>query len=334
MKMITITARDALEPRAFSPVMQSALRELGELTVITRADLWSEDDICAKIREHDVLLTAWGSLPTPAAIAEDRGNLQYICNITGSLRPYVAECHVRAGIPVTNWGDTPAQTVAEGAMALLLAVCKNFKAQTAQVSAGGWGHFGLPLTTLRKLRIGIYGMGVIGCKFVEMLAPFKPIVKAFDPFVANMPEGVTRVDTLEALFDDIDCFVVHAGLTTETEGSITAELLAKLPDDAIVINTARGGLFDQPALMRELENGRLRAGIDVLTGTDSLPLNHPGRNWPNVVWTCHVVSGATWPEYIDELADFQEVAIDNLQRYQKGEPLRFLMDLTRFLRST
>nr|MDD6336494.1 NAD(P)-dependent oxidoreductase [bacterium] len=333
MKLLHIARGASVEPRLLPPVMQAELEKLGELTILTYGNRMSEQERAEHIRSCDVLLTGWWSAIIPDDIARDPGRLRYILNISGSVQPWIKACHIEAGIPVTNWGDAPAQTVAEGAMALLLACMKNLRKMGKLVEAGYWTP-SLPMTSLFGLRVGIYGMGVIGRKFVDMLRPFGPIITAFDPYAADWPEGVTRVDSLDALFANADAIVLHAALTEETRHSVTARHLAMLPDDGIIINTARGGIIDQEALLSELYTGRLRAGIDVLDGSDALPENHPARQWPNLFLTCHEVSGDTWPDNTDRLQNFHQYALDNLRRFIAGQPLRFVMDITRYNRST
>jgi len=338
MKMLHIAGGFAPEGRMLNQLMLDELERLGELTIVTRGDRMSMDERAALIRGCDVLLTGWGAAMTPDIIANDRGSLKYICNITGTVRHCIGPAVVAAGIPVTNWGDTIAPGVAEGAVALLFAVMKNIRPLCRLVEAGLWGTNRLPMTSLNKLRVGIYGLGVIGRQFVEYIEPFKPIIKGYDPYVgdAAWPRGVERAGSLDALFTGIDALVLHAGLSDETRGTVTAELLAKLPDNGIVINTARGGIIDQAALMAELAKGRLRAGLDVLDSPeagDMLLLNDPARNYPNLVLSCHNIYGSEWPRRI-ELTNWQEAALDNLRRFKNGEPLIYLMDSLRYERST
>jgi phosphoglycerate dehydrogenase-like enzyme len=189
--------------------------------------------------------------------------------------------------------------------------------------------------SLNRLRVGIYGLGVIGRRFVEMIRPFGAELTIFDPYLAEMPEGCSRATSLDELFAGSQAIVIHAALTDETRGSVTADLLARLPRHGVVINTARGGIVDQPALFAELKSGRLRAGLDVLE-PDGLPEEHEARAWPNLILTAHRVDHG-WPDFNEpptELNEMQETCIDNLRRFFGGEPLRFTFDRARYLRST
>jgi phosphoglycerate dehydrogenase-like enzyme len=247
---------------------------------------------------------------------------------------------VQSNIVTTNWGNAPSFAVAEGAFALLMAMLKNLRGHIVEKQAGHWSELPAGAASrngsLRNLNIGIYGLGYIGRTFCDMLRPFRPIVRAYDPFVEDWPADIARADSLEALFAGAHAVVIHAGLTDQTKGSVTAPLLKLLPDHAILINTARGDIVDQEALFAELSTGRLRAGLDVLTGDDKLPLDHPARHWPNVILTAHQVSGARWPHNPQDpnapLSIHHEICLDNLRRFAAGEPLRFPIDETRYSR--
>lgn len=317
--------------------LAEALREFGTLRIVEQGRDLDDAQALALMREADVLLTMWGARPIPAALAVDPGRVRYILHLTGTCREYVPIEIIRGSIPVTNWGDAPARVVAEGAAALMLAVLKDLRPRTQQIASGQWGSgrkWQLASGTLRGLKIGLYGCGVIGRKFVELLTPFEPEWSVYDPFATDLPQGCHRVQSLEQLFSQSEAVAVWAGLTEQTRGSVTAELLARLPEHGIVINAARGGIIQQEALFAELRSGRLRAGLDVLDNGDSLPPDHEARSWPNLLLTCHDIAAAAWPPRPRQLSDADRVALDNLQRFVSGEPLRFRMDERRYLLST
>lgn len=288
------------------------------------------------IRRYDVLLTMWASAPVPDELAQNPGNLKYICNITGSMRGWISSQIIESPhLVVTNWGDAPAFGIAEGAFALLMSMMKNIplhirSVQSNNAHAPDDGR----QTTLYNRRVGIYGLGVIGRKFVEFLKPFQPVIYAYDPYISDIPEGVTMVDSLDALFEISQIVVVHAGLSEETKGSVTKELLAKLPDGAIIINTARGLIIDWEALRQELLSGRLRGGLD-MTGPWDLPeVGDPVRQLDNAVFTGHHSGFGDWQRDPDELDITARNCLDNLERFSKGEPLKFIMTPERYMRSS
>jgi phosphoglycerate dehydrogenase-like enzyme len=226
--------------------------------------------------------------------------------------------------------------VAEGALTLTLACVKGLR-ERIQLSRGGrWGpEEGFYSGLMEGLNLGVYGYGYIGQRYVEMLQPFNATVRIYDPYVAEIPEWCLGVGSLDELFSLSEVVAIHAGLTEETRGSVTAELLAKLPQFGALINTARGAIVDQAALFSELESGRLRAGLDVLD-PDFLPPDHPAHQWDNLILTAHDLSkyrprGGFPPRH---LIAMHRVCLENLRRYLAGESLRFVMNRERYLLST
>lgn len=311
-----------------------ALMNIGELSIVRNGHELTEEARAELIRAHDVLLTIWGSSPVPEQIARNPGRLSYICNISGGIRGWIPLSIIEAGIPVTNWGDAIAADVAEAAFTLLLASLKELLPQQLAVRSGGWHRHNRRVGMMYGLSIGIYGMGVIGRKFVDYLRPFECHIHYYDPYLSSTEnlEGCKRHDHLAELAAHCDVLVIHAGLTEETRNSVNAEVLSHLADGSIVINTARGDIIDQDALFAELQAGRLRAGLDVLAGDDRLAEDHPARLWPNVLFTAHDLFHATWN--VPPLQRYEQVCLDNLHRFQEGKPLLFTFDRDRYLRST
>lgn len=334
-KLLHIASRKPNE-RVWVPDFLAALERIGDLALVEDGDDLTDAACAELIRQCDVLITCWQSLPVPRSLAEDRGRLRYICNVTGSVRQSVPIELVEAGIPLTNWGDAPAGRLAEGAMTLLLAAVKNLRLRIETASAGGGALPGDAFSgTLEGMQVGVYGCGAIGRRFVEMLRPFEPVIRVYDPYVDGLPPGCLRSDSLPELFRESQAIVIHAGLSDETGGSVTAELLAMLPDNGIVINTARGAIIDQTALFSELESGRLLAGLDVLH-PDKLAADHPARKWPNLILTSHNI-GKAFAEGTVRPRGLQKMhrrCLENLERFFAGEPLEFAMDRDRYLRST
>ncbi|MEX0774958.1 MAG: NAD(P)-dependent oxidoreductase [Phycisphaeraceae bacterium] len=333
--LLTITAGKAMRRMWFPAFIQALEKEFGKLTIVEDGQGMSDDERAGLIRQCRILLTGWGTAAVPASLAHDRGRLEYICNVTGTLRSWIPVEIIEAGIPVTNWGDLPAAPLAEGAMALFLTVAKNMRWRIEAVAGGAnkppqtlYNHM------LKDMQVGVYGCGVAGRRFIELLRPWGCIIQVYDPYVTQLPEGCRRIDTLDELFAISQAVIIHAGLSPETEKSVTAARLAKLPDYGLVINTARGDIIDQAALFAELEKGRLWAGLDVLAVPENLPPDHPARRWPNLVWTCHDLMVKRMPGSEDQIDDMQLICLDNLRRHASGQPLRFTMDRDRYLRST
>ena len=333
MKKLLHIANRKTEKRVWIPVFIQALKEMGDLTIVEDGEQLSDEECTQRIRQCNILITSWAARPVPESIAADRGELEYICHVTGTVRQFIPIKLVEAGIPLTNWGDVPADGIAEGAMVLLLAMIKNLRHRIEVIQNDGWRPAGDYFSgTLKELNVGIYGFGVIGKRFLQLLRPFGSIIRIFDPYIDDIPEDCIRVSSMEELFGQSEAIVVHAGLSDETRGSVTAELLAMLPDNGIVINTARGGIIDQDALFAELEKGRLLACLDVLE-PDRLPEGHPAKKWPNAIFTAHSIE-KSHSEYGNVLRPMHQVCLENIKRHIAGESLEFIMDKIRYQRST
>ncbi len=319
-----------------SPLAE-ALRKLGALEIIERGRDRSNAEVMRLMQSADILLTHWAGCPIPKELADDPGNLRYIVNLGGTCKATIPIEIIRAGIPVTNWGDTPAGPVAEGAMALLMAVMKDLRPRVDNLSIGdmrGLKPMGLTAGTLYGTKVGLYGCGVIGNRFVKIIEPFGPEISVYDPYASDLPDHVKQVSSLDALFETSEIIVVWAGWSEETEGTVNAERLAMLPDKGIIINAARGEIIDQDALFAELKSGRLRAGLDVLVGDKYPPPGHDAYTWPNLLITCHNINASHWPDRPHHLTYGDKIALDNVQRFLAGDALRFVMDEARYLRSS
>ena len=338
MKILALYATENAQQGAYgshSPLMKEIHRLYDCDEVLLPKDC-PEMEYANIIRNYDVLLTKWHSPHIPTELAKDPGKLRYICNITGELSQWIDKEIIESPrIIVTNWGDAMAFSVAEGAFALLMSVLKDIPLHIKNARENQ--PYGLTSPTQGSLfgrRVGIYGMGVIAKKFVDFLRPFAPEIYAFDPFAKDIPDDVVMVDSLEALFGSSQILVIHAALTKATKKSVTKELLAMLPDGGILINTSRSQIVDHQALREELLSGRLRAGLDVTGDRDMPDLDDPIRQLDNAIFTGHHIYLGDWCKNPDAL-DFPSInCLKNLARFQKGEPLTFVMTPERYRLST
>jgi phosphoglycerate dehydrogenase-like enzyme len=164
--------------------------------------------------------------------------------------------------------------------------------------------------------VGIVGASRIGRRVIELLRPFQLDVLVSDPYLdadAARRLGVDRRE-LDELLAASDVVSLHAPALPSTRHMIDARRLALLRDGATLINTARGSLVDQDALVAELASGRIDAVLDV-TEPEVLPPDSPLYELPNVVLTPHI-AGALGVE----LRRLGDAAIDEIERYAAGEP--------------
>ena len=191
------------------------------------------------------------------------------------------------GIVVTRAPGSNTQAVAEHVMALLLALAKDLPLLSAEVANGAWRKAETKVRDVAGLRLGLVGCGAIGQAVARLAIAFGMAVAAHDPALQD-GVGIEAVANLRALLARSDVLSLHLPLLPSTRRLISAAELAALPRGAIVLNTARGGLIDEAALLAALEAGHLAgAGLDVFED-EPPPKDYPLRRHPRVVCTPHV----------------------------------------------
>jgi D-3-phosphoglycerate dehydrogenase len=172
------------------------------------------------------------------------------------------------GVTVTNVPEYAVEEVATHALALLLAGVRGLSEYGNSTANREWDWtVGRPIQRLSTATIGIVAFGSIGRRFAELVQGTGAAVVAYDPYVDAVEmerRGVEPVD-FDGLLEQADHLSIHAPLTAETRGLIDAAAFDRLPDYAVVVNTGRGGVVDESALLTALENEAIgRAGLDVL----------------------------------------------------------------------
>jgi phosphoglycerate dehydrogenase-like enzyme len=226
-------------------------------------------------------------------------------------------CRAR-GIAVCNMPGTNTRAVAEHSLALMLACLRRVPwLDRATREARGWSDDAQRMDELGEIggrTVGLVGFGAVPAMLAPVLLAMGATVLAWSRTQKAVP-GVTFT-SLEDLLARSDIVSLHLPLTDATARLIDRERLARLPEGAILVNTARGGLVDEPALVDALRSGRLRAaGLDVFAH-EPVAADNPLLGLPNVVLAPHVA----WltPETLDRSL---EVAIENCRRLKAGEPL-------------
>jgi phosphoglycerate dehydrogenase-like enzyme len=225
----------------------------------------------------------------------------------------------KAGVPVANNGGANGPTVAEHTLMLILSVFKKLPLHHNALSGGKWlGHQeALRMRELRGKQVGIVGFGKIGQDVARMANGFLATVAYFDvnraaPAVEK--ELKAKRMTLDKLIETSDIITVHTPLNKATRGLFGAKQFAKMKKSAIFINTARGEVMDQKALICALDKGQIAgAGLDVFIPEPVGP-GSPLFGRDNVVVTPHI-AGTT----IDTWTRRMEVAFENVLRVSKGK---------------
>jgi phosphoglycerate dehydrogenase-like enzyme len=273
-----------------------------------------------RVAHADALITTWHSPFLTSEIFGSTPRVKLIAHCGGEVKSRVAE-ELFACITVTNAADPMAFGVAEMALTLTLNLVRRVREYDAEMRAGEirTNEDVSEGETVRGRRVGIVGFGRIGKAFADLIRPLGAELLVTDPYCTAeiVSEHGGRITELDELLHSCSIVVLAAGLTPQTKNLLDAKRLALLPDGAYLINVARGGLIDLPALLAELRPGRITAALDVTDPLEPLPPDHELRRLPNVLLTPHIAAGG-----IEMRRAIGAIAVEEVVRFAKGEPLR------------
>jgi len=201
------------------------------------------------------------------------------------------------GIQVTAAAGANAAAVAEQALALMLACAKSVVPLNSRMHAGHWDKATHKSLELGGRTVGLIGLGAIGQRFARMAEAMGMRVLGFDPFAANLPPCIQAVD-LPTLWRESDVISLHCPLTADNRHLLNAGTLAQCKPGVIVVNTARGGLIDEPALLAAVRGGQVSAaGLDSFA-LEPMTAPHIFHGEPGFVLSPHI-GGVTSDAYVN-----------------------------------
>ncbi|MER7946201.1 hydroxyacid dehydrogenase [Streptomyces sp. NPDC096079] len=272
--------------------------------------------VAAALAEAEILLTCWGATPLTAEVLDRAPRLRAVVHAAGSVKHHITDACWERGLRVTSAAAANALPVAEYTLAAILFAGKRVLRSAQRYAElrtdDTWLTESTPWGNYRRT-VGIVGASRIGRRVVELLRPFDVDILLYDPYVTTPPPGVELVG-LDELCARSTVVSVHAPQLPSTHRMIGAAQLAAMPDGTTLINTARGSLIDEQALLPHLLTGRLHAILDV-TDPELPPPDSPLYTLPNVLLTPHVAGSLG-----NELHRMADQALDEVARYALGEP--------------
>jgi len=245
----------------------------------------TEDELIEALQ--GVAASLAGSEPYTRRVIESSPQLAVIARNGVGYDAVDVAAATQHGIAVTVTPGANQESVAEHTFALMLAAARSIVPQHVAIAAGRWQRdVGFPL---RGRTLGLVGLGRIGREVALRAVAFRMRVMAYEPFPDPrfIDQHGIHLAPLEQLLAESDVVSLHLPLTKETEHLIDGRALSLMKATAFLINTARGGLVDEQALLRALQERRIAgAGLDVFA-EEPPPANHPLLKHPNVVCTAH-----------------------------------------------
>jgi len=257
----------------------------------------TQDDLLALCRAHDpvAIVVRYGKVD--AAMIEAAPSLRVISK-HGSGTDTIDKVAARArGIEVVAAAGANAAAVAEEAMALMLACAKSVVQLDGRMRAGHWDKATHKSLELHGRTVGLVGLGAIGQRFAKMADAMDMRVLGFDPFAKDLPAFIQPA-SLEDIWREADVISLHCPLTDENRNLLDARTLAGCKKGVIVVNTARGGLIDEAALLEAVQSGQVRsAGLDSFA-VEPMTAGHPFQQEARIVLSPHI-GGVTGDAYVN-----------------------------------
>jgi Lactate dehydrogenase and related dehydrogenases len=293
------------------------MKNLGDCIIYDRT---SPDEIISRAKDVEILIT--NKIVLTEAIMDNLPHLKYIGVLATGYNVVDVEAATKKGIVVTNIPAYSTNSVAQQAFALLLTITNQVEYHSQEVKKGRWSacsdfaFWDKPLIELAGLTLGIIGFGHIGIQVARIAqAMGMNVITSSSKTQYELPEGVKKVDA-DTLFTISDVISLHSPLTPETNLMINQKRLAQMKKTSILINTARGGLIDEAALAKALnEESIYAAGVDVLS-TEPPAKDNPLLSAKN----CYISPHVAWAT-LAARKRLMDIAVANVEAFIDGKAL-------------
>lgn len=308
----------------FSEEQRVSLERLGCVEWNANAEQYGEEELAEKLRGVDICISGWGNTPFHEKTLKYADKLKLIAHIGGSVRPMVGDAAFERGIRVCSGNRVFAESVAEGVLAYMLCSLRRIGEYEARMAAGEWPSL-IGTRGLLGRSVGLVGYGMIAEYLVKFLKPFgcRIMVSSRHISAEELAEAGIEAAAAEEIFRTCDVVSLHSSLTARTKHSIGADLLNSMKDGALLVNTARGALIDEEALVSVLQERPVWAALDVFE-TEPLPMDSPLRECERVLLMPHAAGPTADRRYV-----VTSHVLDDIGRFLNGEPLDCEIDFAR-----
>jgi phosphoglycerate dehydrogenase-like enzyme len=291
------------------------LRDMGELVIMGGAP--THDKVKALIKDADFAITSWGNeeVGFPADILDECPNLKMIMHAGGSVKGIVSDEVWKRGIKVACCTQSLGIGVAETALGFAISASKNFYQLSDEIHAGGYSAH--DIKELYNIKVGVISAGFVGRHFIKLMHNFGVEILLYDPTVdeARAAElGVTKMEFADLLRES-DIVSIHAPSLPATYHLFNADTLKLMKKDAVLINTARGGVVDENALAQTLREKRIYAACVDTVSVEPMRADCPLYGLDNCYITPHIAWAAK--ETRQRLVN---IAAENVKAFLEGKP--------------
>ncbi|WP_422444804.1 2-hydroxyacid dehydrogenase [Thermoanaerobacterium sp. DL9XJH110] len=271
-----------------------------------------------EIEDAELLLVHFA--PVPRAVIEKAKRLKLIGTCRGGLEHIDVEAATDKNIPVMHIIRN-AEPVADFTIGLMIAETRNIARSHHAIMQGKWEkefpNSGIT-TTFKELKVGLVGLGHIGCLVARKLCALGVEVLGYDPFVTPdslLKKGINiKMTTIEDLFKESDIISLHLRLTDDTQNIIDKKLISLMKPTAYLVNTSRAGVLEEEAIVEALEKKKIAgAALDVFW-EEPIPAGHPLLKLDNVTLTAHLAG-----DTVDAIPRSPKLLVEEINKYlEKG----------------
>jgi phosphoglycerate dehydrogenase-like enzyme len=331
MKTLVTVYDSDLKNMIFKHGAIEKLKEFSEVDFVEEGKCYSIDKLARDIKAYDACITGWCSPKFTPEVLAQADNLKFIGHTAGTVVPIVDESIFQKDIVVVNANSTLAKSTAEAAMALIMAGAWNLHGYNTSLKQGNWSrNISETVMGLQNQVIGLIGYGDISKEVIKLLKPFNANILLYSHYCPEEEAAQAGVElcSLEELLKRSRIISLHNTLTPSTIGMIGSRELALVQEGALIVNTARGPIIDEQALLKALKTGRIFAALDVYE-KEPLDKEHELLKLPNVLCLPHIGGFSSyWKTRLGI------TVIEDLERFVKGEELLGRITFEKFKRLT
>ncbi len=325
MKISIFVGKNGQE-RIFGEKYYARLRKYGDVALWNGADDFSNRaEVLDFIKDSDFIITSWGTPVIDKEIIDLCPNLKGVFHAAGSIKPIMSdELMAREDIRLTASATAIGEGVAETALGFAISACKGAFTMPRYTRAGEWnGHNATEVIDFYDIKVGIISAGFVGRHMIKLLKNFHVDILVYDPMlsaeqIAELGGEKVELDTLLA---ESDVISVHAPGIPATEHMINKDNIGLLKDRVVIVNTARGTIFDEKYLIERLKEKKgMFACIDITEVEPPAPDNEL-RFLNNVNLTPHLAGTASNGQRRIALHVCEE-----MDRFMAGERMRTEID--------
>ncbi len=322
MKKIVFLMAPFRQEKIFGEKYFSQMRPYGELCFYDRPDFDDRAYVLDFVKDADYIITSWGSPRIEKDILDVCPNLVAVMHAAGTPKPVISDELIAKKIRVTYSAVALGEGVAETALTMAISAIKGLFILPQHTANGEWMDCKTLARDFYDITVGVISAGFVGSHMIKLLQNFNVDVLLYDPYVSEeraAAMGAKKVE-LNELLSVSDVVTIHAPSIPATDNMLNASNLPLIKDGAVLINTARGSIIDEPALIEELKKNRFFACIDV-TNPEPPAEDNELRKLPNVALTPHIAGAIA-----NGQKRIAKHICEELTRCENGERMRTELD--------